>query len=125
MPKSWRITGPYLSDEERKQALAPGGLSGQQVDTSKLLGKPALQTGERVFKLNPIFAALQNKAIYAGTVPVEEVARRRKANRHARRARWGNTAAIARQARLNRCDSTPRFGADDFPVTAFLAGGAR
>ena len=125
MPKSWRISGPYLTDEERKQALAPGGLSGQQVDTSKLLGKPARQTGERVFKLNPIFAALQSKQIYAGTVPIEEVARRRKANRHARRARRGNVAAIAREARSNRTGRGPRFGADTFPVSTFLSGGAR
>lgn len=123
MPKSWKITGPYLSDEERKQALSPGGLSGQQVDLSKLLGKPALQTGERVFKVAPMLAALQTWHLYAGTVPPEVVARRRARNRHARRARRGNTAAIARQSRLDRGRRNP-FGADEFPVTAFLAGGA-
>lgn len=124
MPKSWRISGPFLSDEERAQALAPGGLSGQHVDLSKLLGKPARETGERVFKPSPMFAALQSMPhIYAGTVDPEVVARRRAKNRHARRARRGNTAAIARQARLNR-QHRNRFGADEFPVTAFLAGGA-
>ena len=124
MPKSWRITGPYLSDEERRQALAPGGLSGQDVDLTRLLGTPARQSGERVFTPNPILVALQSKQIYGGTVPVEEVQRRRARNRHARRARRANTAAIARQNRLNR-DHRNRFGADEFPVTAFLAGGGR
>lgn len=53
--------------------------------------------------------ALQFKSnIYGGTVPPEEVRRRRAKNRDARRARRGNTPALARQARLNR-DHTPRF----------------
>lgn len=123
MPKSWKITGPYLTDEERKQALSPGGLSGQDVDLSKLLGKPALQTGERVFKVDPMFAALQTMHLYAGTVPPEVVARRRAKNRHARRARRGNVSALAREARLAR-GRRNAFGADSFPVTAYLAGGA-
>jgi len=53
--------------------------------------------------------ALQQKPhIYAGTVPADEVARRRAKNRHARRQRRGNTSALARQARLN-CPQRRRF----------------
>jgi hypothetical protein len=72
---------------------------------------------QRGIEVDPRFAdlswgtmvALQQKPhVYAGTVPPAEVARRRAKNRAARRARRGNTAAIARQARLN-CDHTPRF----------------
>lgn len=48
-----------------------------------------------------VLLALQGSNVYAGSVLIEEVERRRKKNRHARRARRGNTAAIARQARLN------------------------
>lgn len=49
-----------------------------------------------------VFFGLQLKShVYGGTVPPEVVEQRRAKNRHARRARAGNTRAIARQARLN------------------------
>ncbi|AMQ66990.1 hypothetical protein SEA_BIPPER_55 [Mycobacterium phage Bipper] len=49
--------------------------------------------------------------VYGGTVPPEVVAKRRAKNRHARRARRGNTAAIRRQARSNRvANRFNRFG---------------
>ncbi len=67
--------------------------------------------------------------IYGGTVPPEVIARRRSKNRHARRARRGNTAAIARQARINHAHNTfPRFRAgqasDPFANLAALYGDA-
>lgn len=47
------------------------------------------------------FFALQGQRhIYGGTVPPEVVAKRRAKNRHARRQRRGNQAAIRRAARL-------------------------
>lgn len=56
-----------------------------------------------------VLVGLQGKShVYGGTVPKVEVAARRVKNRAARRARRGNTPALARQARLNR-DHTPRF----------------
>lgn len=54
--------------------------------------------------------------IYAGTVPVEEIARRRKKNKQARQARKGNKSAIARQARRNKArNSFRRFGVSEAP----------
>lgn len=53
-----------------------------------------------------ILFGLQFKPMYGGTVDPVVVAERRAKNRAARRARRGNTAALIRQARLNR----PRRG---------------
>lgn len=80
--------------------------------------------------LTDVFYALQRQHhIYAGTVPLEEIARRRAKNRHARRARRGNTAAIARQARINHAHNTfSRFrvgqSTDPFANLAALYGDA-
>ncbi len=94
MERSWRITGPALTDEERRISVQePGGLSGQQVDTTPLLGEV---TGERKVRVDPVLVALQGKHIYAGTVPPEVVAERRRRNKVARRSRRINRLAAQR-----------------------------
>lgn len=54
-----------------------------------------------------ILIGLQGKHIYGGTVPESVVRERRAKNRAARRARRGNTAALRKQARLNRLARKP------------------
>lgn len=94
MERSWRISGPLLTDEERRiSTQEPGGLSGQRVDTTQLLGKV---TGDRKVTVNPMLVALQGKHIYAGTVPPEVVEKRRQRNRVARRSRRINRLAAQR-----------------------------
>lgn len=85
--------------------------------------------GRRLLHRDVFFALQLQRHIYAGTVPLEEIARRRAKNRHARRARRGNTAAIARQARINHAYNTfPRFrvgqASDPFANLAALYGDA-
>lgn len=82
--KSFRISAPHLSDEERREAAT--GYTGPAADTGKLLGgwTPG---GERKIKVDPMFAALQLKHIYGGTVDPAVVAHRRKRNKAARRSR--------------------------------------
>lgn len=110
MNKSYKISAPYLTDAERKEVAT--GYTGPAADTSKLLGKFEAG-GERKFQLDPMFAGLQHLNLYVRP-PAKVVAERRKKGRHARRARAGNTRAIARQARLNaaknRTAHTRRFG---------------
>ncbi|MCV7358518.1 hypothetical protein [Mycolicibacterium fluoranthenivorans] len=91
--KSIRVQGPFLSDAERKAAAT--GYTGPAADTSKLLGKWEPAEG-RKFRPSPIFAALQGKHIYAGTVDPAVVAHRRKRNKAARRSRRINRLAGAR-----------------------------
>lgn len=117
--KGWRISAPTLTDEERRISVSElGGLSGQIVDTSPLLGK---YTGERRMRVDPMFAALQGLNLYVRPEP-EVVAVRRAKGRHARRSRAGNTAAIARQARLNRSHRGRFARGTELPVSAFLRG---
>ena len=79
----WKITAPVLTDQERAQAIQPGGLTS---------GTTELSAAARA-----VFAALQSKAhIYAGTVPPAVVDERRRRNRVARRSRRINRLAAAR-----------------------------
>lgn len=91
--KSYKISAPHLSDAERKAAAT--GYTGPAADTSKLLGKWDPSEG-RTFKPSPIFAALQMKHIYAGTVDPAVVAHRRKRNKAARKSRRINRLAAQR-----------------------------
>lgn len=103
MPKPWKITAPFLTDEERHAITHNrGGLSGQTVDTTPLLGKwdPTKLTFPAA---SPMMAALQQlDHIYSG--PVDEydpdyrgrrltmtkIAKRRARNKVARASRRVN-----------------------------------
>ncbi|MBE5453425.1 hypothetical protein E3G52_000289 [Mycobacteroides abscessus] len=66
---------------------------------------------------NMVFVGVQGMAnTYAGTVPPEEVRRRRRKNRDARRARRGNKKALVRQANLNRATNKQRRGNAPTPL---------
>lgn len=107
-PKAFRITAPFLTDEERRAITHnPGGLSGQTVDTSKLLGpwKPR-ETGRRFPAASMFTVALQAKShIYAGPVDAwdpgycgrrltsAKIAKRRARNKVARASRRANRLA--------------------------------
>lgn len=69
----WKITAPLLSDDERDQVIKPGGLSGAAEPTDYA---------------RAVLVGLQSQAhIYAGTVPPEVIAERRRRNRQARKSR--------------------------------------
>lgn len=89
--KSYRISAPYLTDEERREAAT--GYTGPAANTDQLLGKI---TRERKVKVDPILVALQGKHIYAGTVDPAVVADRRRKNKAARRSRRINRLAAHR-----------------------------
>jgi hypothetical protein len=91
--KSYKISAPHLSDEERREAAT--GYDGPAADTSKLLGKWDPSLGRRI-EVSPIFTALQGKHIYGGTVDPAVVAHRRKRNKVARRSRRINRLAAQR-----------------------------
>lgn len=100
MAKSWRISRPYFGEDHSFSDF---------VDRARSSEVSAAQEA--------VFLALQKQShIYGGTVPPEEVARRRARNRAARRARAGNTAAIARQARLDRRRRGRRFSRGQAPT---------
>lgn len=72
----WKITAPFLSDQDRAKAVAAGGLSDGQNPTSSAKG---------------LLLGLQRHGhIYAGTVPPEVVAKRRRKNRQAKLSRLVN-----------------------------------
>lgn len=97
-----RLDETAAVDPERAPDAAEHHRYGDEPAPHKPDRKPASLAALTMF-------GLQFKAnIYGGTVPEAEVARRRRKNRAARRARRGNTRALARQARLNR-DHTPKF----------------
>lgn len=81
--KSFRITAPFLSDEERKAAAT--GYDGPPANTDALLG--TWDPSTRKIGIDPVFAGLQTKHVYAGTVDRAAVERRRKRNKAARQAR--------------------------------------
>lgn len=91
--KGIRISAPFLSDEERKEAAT--GYTGPAADTGKLLGK-FTPGGPRRIGVDPMFAALQMKHIYGGTVDPVVVAHRRKRNKAARRSRRINRLVAKR-----------------------------
>lgn len=93
MPKSFRITAPTLTDEERHQVTQAGGLSGQVVDTEKLVGE--WNPRERKFGVAPILHGLQSKSMYLGVDPAV-VAERRRRNKQARKSRRANRKAAKR-----------------------------
>ena len=96
MPKSFRITAPILTDEERQQVTQAGGLAGDTVDTSPLLGE--WKPGERKFDAaSQAMVALQRLGhIYSGTVDPAVIADRRRRNKVARRSRRINRLAAKR-----------------------------
>ena len=81
--KSFRITAPHLTDEERKAAAT--GYDGPPANTEALLGKWDPHT--RKINIDPLFAGLQAKHIYGGTADHTTVQHRRKRNKAARQAR--------------------------------------
>lgn len=91
--KSFKISAPHLSDEERREAAT--GYTGPAADTGKLLGKWT-PGGARKVGVDPMFAALQMKHIYGGTVDPAVVALRRKRNKAALRSRRINRIAASR-----------------------------
>jgi hypothetical protein len=90
MAKAFRITAPFLTEEERHMAAQAGGLSGQTVDTEKLVGE--WNPRERKFGVAPILHGLQSKAMYLGVDPAV-VAERRRRNKQARKSRRANRKA--------------------------------
>lgn len=91
MPKSFRITAPFLSDEERAQVSKPGGLSAGMRQTTE-------------YEL-AILLGLQDKPVFPGVVAHETrgrhpsdvtVYRNRLRNRAARRSRRLNRLAAQR-----------------------------
>lgn len=89
----WKITGPFLSDDERAQVATPGGLSGDPVETTKLLG-PRNANTPRVFKADPFVVGLQHQShIYGNSVPRDAIADRRSKNKQARNSRRTNRKA--------------------------------
>lgn len=69
----WNITAPYLDDDERAQAAAPGGLSdgADPGDTARAL----------------LLGLQRLSHVYPGTVAHDVVAARRSKNKAARKAR--------------------------------------
>ena len=84
--KSIRISAPYLTDDERKEAAT--GYTGPPADTDKLLGTWDPSEG-RKFTPDPVLGALQMKPVFSGVDPAE-VAHRRKRGKAAKAARRTN-----------------------------------
>lgn len=84
--KSYRITAPFLTDQERREAAT--GYDGPPADTAKLLG--TWDPRQRKISVDPIFAGLQTKPMYGGTIDPAVKAQRRKRNKAARQARKAN-----------------------------------
>lgn len=74
MPSGWRISAPFLSDEDRAKAVQPGGLS-------KGMRQPTEY--ERAI----LMGLQQLSHVYGGTVDPVVVAHRRARNKVARRSR--------------------------------------
>jgi hypothetical protein len=75
MVKSYRITAPLLSDEERAQAVQPGGLSGEESSDT----------------MRGMLVGLQHLShVYPGTADPARVAKRRARNKAARQSRKTN-----------------------------------
>lgn len=88
MPKAFRITAPSLTDDERAQSVKPGGLSGQIVDTTPLLGP---LTRERKFKAPASLHGINMlPTLYGDTVDPAVKEERRQKNRQARKSRRAN-----------------------------------
>lgn len=82
--KSFRITAPFLTDEERKAAAT--GYDGPPADVSPLLG--VWDPSQRKIPVaDPMIAGLQGKPLYGGTADKQTVAERRRRNKAARQAR--------------------------------------
>lgn len=80
MPSSYRISAPYLSDEEREQVTRKGGLSGEDSsDTARAM-----------------LVGLQRLPVYGGTVDPAVVAQRRRRNKAARKQRKVNARRAGR-----------------------------
>lgn len=98
---SYRVEAPYFQDQDEFD---------EHVERMKTQPGPSPSAWA-------IFQGLQSQAhIYGGTVDPVTFAERRKRNRHARRARAGNTVAIARQARLNKPRRGRRFARGQAPT---------
>lgn len=82
--KSFRITAPFLTDEERKAAAT--GYDGPPADTDALLG--AWNPSQRKIPVaDTMIAGLQAKPLYGGTVDRSVKTDRRRRNKAARQAR--------------------------------------
>lgn len=80
---TWAITAPALTDEERDQVVCSGGLNPGAAEPTDYA--------------QAVFVGLQQQShIYAGTVPPEVVADRRRRNKVARRSRRINRRAAKR-----------------------------
>ncbi|MCV7065635.1 hypothetical protein H7H51_07735 [Mycolicibacterium farcinogenes] len=93
--KSYRITAPDLTDEERRQAAQAGGLAGETVDISPLLGKWEPKTRKFEASSQAMVALQRLDHIYSGTDPAV-IADRRRRNKAARRSRRINRLAAKR-----------------------------
>lgn len=82
--KSFRITAPFLTDEERKAAAT--GYDGPPADTTALLGTWD-PTSRKIPVADLMVAGLQAKPMYAGTTDKQTVSQRRRRNKAARQAR--------------------------------------
>lgn len=82
--KSFRITAPFLTDDERREAAT--GYDGPPADTTALLGvwDPA---SRKIPVADLMVAGLQAKPMYAGTTDPTVKSLRRKRNKAARQAR--------------------------------------
>ncbi|MGV0793056.1 hypothetical protein [Mycolicibacterium sp. XJ1819] len=99
MAGGYRITAPYFGEGE----------FAEHVERMKQSPEPSATE-------SAMFLGLQQLShIYAGTVPAEEVARRRRRNRRARWSRRGDTAALARDARRHRVRRGRRFARGQAP----------
>lgn len=78
--KSYRISAPFLSDEDREQVTRKGGLSGQESSNTA----------------RAMLVGLQRLPIYGGTVDPAVVAERRRRNKAARKSRRINRRAAQR-----------------------------
>lgn len=87
MPNSFRITAPYLTDEERHKVAT--GYDGPPADTGALLGTWT-PGGPRKIKVDPLLGGLQRHEVYGGTVDGTTVTERRARNKAARKARRVN-----------------------------------
>lgn len=85
MPSSFRVSAPYLSDEERHEVAT--GYDGPPADTEALLGTWTPGGPRRIKAADPLLGGLQRHDLYGGTVDPSTKTERRTRNKAARKAR--------------------------------------
>ena len=85
MQNSYRISAPFLTDEERREAAT--GYDGPPADTDALLGSWTPGGARRIKAADPLLGRLQRHDLYGGTVDGATVAERRSQNKAARKSR--------------------------------------